>query len=218
MKHLRTLLLTFALGAGVALALPPLKPPHVNMIGLIGERAILRIDGDQVVLKPGESRGDVTLLRVESGKAVLRVGGREMRLGLGMDTGGVAARDGKGASIEVVMNGQGQYITSGSINGRVVQFLVDTGANTVSMTSSEARRLGIDYLVEGTQGASMTAGGVVRAWGVTLKSVTVGPITLQGVQATVRESNDSAPILLGMTFLSRVSLQQENNRMRMSVR
>lgn len=218
MKHLRTLLLTLALGAGVALALPPLKPPHVNVIGLIGERAILRIDGEQVVLKPGESRGDVTLLRVESGKAVLRVGGREMHLGLGMDTGGVAARDGKGASVEVVMNGQGQYITSGSINGRVVQFLVDTGANTVSMTSGEARRLGIDYLVEGTQGASMTAGGVVRAWGVTLKSVTVGPITLQGVQATVRDSNDNAPILLGMTFLSRVSLQQENNRMRMSVR
>jgi aspartyl protease family protein len=211
-------LLALALSADLAMAVPPLKPPHVNMIGLIGERAILRIDGEQVMLKAGESRGDVTLLRVEAGQAVLKIGGRELRLGMGMDTGGIAAPAGTGASIELVMNPNGQFISSGSINGRVVQFLVDTGANTVSMTSHDARRLGIDYLVEGTQGASMTAGGMIRAWGVTLKSVTVGPITVKNVQATVRDSNDNAPILLGMTFLSRISLQQENNRMKMSVR
>lgn len=196
----------------------PFRDPHVNVIGLIGNRAILRIDGEQAMLQPGETRAGVTLVSVEAGQALLRIGAREVRLGMGMDTGGIAARAAQDASVELVMNGRGQFIAHGTINGRVVEFLVDTGANTVSMTSREARRLGIDYRVDGVQGASMTAGGVVKAWGVTLKSVTVGPITVKNVQATVRESNDNAPVLLGMTFLSRVSLQQENNRMKLSAR
>lgn len=201
----------------VAPAGPPLPATHVNVIGLIGGRAILRIDGEQVILRPGESHGSVTLLGVENGEALLRVGKRELRLGMGMDTSGFAPRA-EGGSVEVAMNGRGQFITNGMINGRVVEFLVDTGANTVSMTAQDARRLGIDYQVDGTRGASATAGGIVTSWAVTLKSVQVGPIVVRNVQATVRESPDLAPILLGMTFLSRVNLTQESQRLRLSER
>lgn len=216
--RLRPVLLALLLALPAAAhAGPPLPPTHVNVIGLIGGRAILRIDGEQVILRPGESRGSVTLLGVENGEAVLRVGKRELRLGMGMDTSGFAPRA-EGGSVEVAMNGRGQFITNGMINGRVVEFLVDTGANTVSMTAQDARRLGIDYQVEGTRGASATAGGIVTSWAVTLKSVQVGPIVVRNVQATVRESPDLAPILLGMTFLSRVNLTQESQRLRLSER
>lgn len=190
---------------------------HVNVIGLIGDRAILRIDGEQAMLRAGESRGDVTLLAVENGEAVLRVGKRELRLGMGMDTGGFAPRA-EGGSVVIAMNDRGQFVTNGMINGRVVEFLVDTGANTVSMTAEDARRLGIDYRVEGTRGASATAGGLITSWLVNLKSIQVGPIVVRNVQATVREAPDLAPILLGMTFLSRVNLSQESQRMRLSER
>lgn len=216
--RLRPVLLALLLALPtVAPAGPPLPPTHVNVIGLIGGRAILRIDGEQVILRPGESRGSVTLLGVENGEALLRVGKRELRLGMGMDTSGFAPRT-EGGSVEVAMNGRGQFITNGMINGRVVEFLVDTGANTVSMTAQDARRLGIDYQVDGTRGASATAGGIVTSWAVTLKSVQVGPIVVRNVQATVRESPDLAPILLGMTFLSRVNLTQESQRLRLSER
>lgn len=216
--RLRPALLALLLALpAVAPAGPPLPPTHVNVIGLIGGRAILRIDGEQVILRPGESRGSVTLLGVENGEALLRVGKRELRLGMGMDTSGFAPRA-EGGSVEVAMNGRGQFITNGMINGRVVEFLVDTGANTVSMTAQDARRLGIDYQVDGTRGASATAGGIVTSWAVTLKSVQVGPIVVRNVQATVRESPDVAPILLGMTFLSRVNLTQESQRLRLSER
>lgn len=216
--RLRPALLALLLALpAVAPAAPPLPPTHVNVIGLIGGRAILRIDGEQVILRPGESRGSVTLLGVENGEALLRVGKRELRLGMGMDTSGFAPRA-EGGSVEVAMNGRGQFITNGMINGRVVEFLVDTGANTVSMTAQDARRLGIDYQVDGTRGASATAGGIVTSWAVTLKSVQVGPIVVRNVQATVRESPDVAPILLGMTFLSRVNLTQESQRLRLSER
>lgn len=214
--RLRASLLALLLVLPVATPAAP-AAPHVNVIGLIGGRAILRIEGEQVILRPGESRGDITLLAVENGEAVLKVGKRELRLGMGMDTGGFAPRA-EGGSVVIAMNERGQFITNGMINGRVVEFLVDTGANTVSMTSQEARRLGIDYQVDGDRGASATAGGIVTSWLVNLKSVQVGPIVIRNVQATVREAPDLAPILLGMTFLSRVNLSQESQRMRLSER
>lgn len=193
------------------------QDPHVNVIGLIGDRAILRIDGNQVILRRGESRDGVTLLDIVAGEALLRVGKRDVRLGMGKDTGGVAERAG-GGSIEIVMNGNGQFITSGMINGRVVEFLVDTGANSVSMTTHDAARLGIDYKLDGAPMRTNTAGGVVRSWMVTLRSVQVGPITVKNVQASVRDTSSHAPVLLGMTFLSQVSLQQENNKLKMTAR
>lgn len=208
-----TLLATLLLQPGQALA--SRDDPHVNVIGLIGERAILRIDGEQAILRPGESRGGVTLVTVEKGEAVLRVGKREVRLGMGMDTGGIAPRE-AGGSVEIAMNARGQFITNGMINGAVVEFLVDTGANTVSMTAQDAKRLGIDYLVEGIPATSATAGGIVRAWAVTLRSVQVGPIVVKNVQATVREAPALAPVLLGMSFLSRVKLAQDSQRLRLS--
>ncbi|MCC2637925.1 MAG: hypothetical protein K0Q68_1644 [Moraxellaceae bacterium] len=206
----------------LAAGLPAVAParggdPAVSVIGLIGDRAILRINGEQAILRSGESRDDVTLLRVEKGEAVLLVGKREVRLGMGMDTGGIAPRE-PGGSIEIAMTGNGQFIANGMINGRVVEFLVDTGANSVSMTAEDARQLGIDYRIIGKQSRSATAGGIVVAWVVTLKSVQVGPIVVKNVVATVREAPRHSPILLGMTFLSQVDLRQERNRLRLTAR
>lgn len=211
-------LLLSALLAGPALAAPAgMGDPHVSVIGLIGDRAILRIEGEQVILRTGESRAGVTLVGIAAGEAVLRIGTREQRLGLGVDTGGIAPRE-DGGSVEIVLNGQGQFITSGMINGRVVQLLVDTGANSVSMTAEDARRLGIDYRVDGQPARSHTAGGIVPAWVVRLKSVRVGSIEVRNVVATVREAPTHSPILLGMTFLSQVDLRQERNRLRLTAR
>lgn len=191
--------------------------PAVSVIGLIGDRAILRINGEQAILRNGESRDGVTLLGVERGEAVLRIGKREVRLAMGMDTGAIAPRE-EGGSIEIAMNGHGQFITNGMINGRVVEFLVDTGANSVSMAAEDARQLGIDYRVTGQRSRSATAGGIVVAWVVTLKSIQVGPIVVKNVIATVREAPRHSPILLGMTFLSQVDLRQERNRLRLTAR
>lgn len=195
----------------------PVKDPSVTVIGLIGSKAILRINGEQVMLAKGESRAEVTLLDITAGEAVLRIGQRETRLGLGKDTGGISARA-AGASVELVMDRNGQFITKGMINGRMAEFLVDTGANTVSMTADDARALGIDYKVLGQKGHSATAGGIVPAWSVMLDSIKVGGIVVRNVQATVREAPRMSPILLGMTFLSRVKLEHEQNRLRLSER
>lgn len=203
--------------AAVRAVKPLLREPQVMVIGLIGGKAVLRIDGQQRLVAQGETRDGVTLLAIAGQEAVLKINGREMHLGMGMDTGGIAARE-AGASVELVMSSNGQFITNGQINGRVVEFLVDTGANTVSMTADDARMLGIDYKLTGRQGSSATAGGLVQAWSVQLASVQIGPIVVKNVQATVREAPRMSPILLGMTFLSRVDLQHEQNRLKMTAR
>lgn len=214
-KRCSALLLSVLLALSSALPARS-QEPHVNVIGLIGDRAILRVDGEQVMLRRGESRGGVTLVNIEAGQAVLRVGQRDVRLGMGMDNGGFASPS-ENESVELLMNENGQFITSARINGRLAEVLVDTGANTVSMTTQDAKRLGIDYQ-RGTPGRIITAGGQVNAWGVSLQTVQVGAIVVRNVQANVRDSRDDAPILLGMSFLSQVSLQQENNRLRMTTR
>lgn len=202
---------------GMSLAAPQSKDPQVMVIGLIGGKAVLRINGEQHIVAQGETREGITLVGIEAQQAVLKINGREMRLGMGMDTGGIAARE-AGASVELVMNANHQFITNGQINGRVVEFLVDTGANTVSMTTEDARALGIDYKVQGRLGSSATAGGVVQAWGVQLSSVQIGPIVVKNVQATIREAPRMSPILLGMTFLGRVNMQHEQNRLKITAR
>lgn len=193
------------------------KGPHVTVIGLMGSKAILRIDGRQQMLGKGESHAGVTLLDIAGGQAQLDINGRKLSLGMGADTGGIAARA-EGGSVEIVMNAIGQFIIHGQINGRVVDMLVDTGANTVSMTTEDARKLGVDYLMDGKESASVTAGGVVRTWMVTLKSVQVGPITVRNVQASVRDAPRMSPVLLGMSFLSQVDMRHEQNRLKITAR
>lgn len=210
------LLLLFPVLAAAAPAYKP-KDPTVSVIGLMGSRAILRINGEQVMLAKDESRDGVTLKDIVAGEAVLQVGSREVRLGMGMDTGGISERA-AGGSVELVMNRNGQFITNGQINGRVVEFLVDTGANTVSMTVEDARGLGIDYKVDGVRSSSATAGGVVPTWIVMLRSVKIGPIVVKNVQATVREAPRMSPVLLGMTFLSQVRMEHDQNKLKISER
>ncbi|MDP2229208.1 MAG: TIGR02281 family clan AA aspartic protease [Moraxellaceae bacterium] len=218
MKRLLLPLLLLALsGLLPGAALASRNDPHVTVIGLIGQKAILRIEGQQHMLGVGDSADGVTVVSVSREDAVLRINGQNKRLGMGMDTGAIGARVG-GGSVEIAMNRVGQFITNGQINGRVVEFLVDTGANTVSMTAEDARVLGIDYKLNGQRGMSTTAAGPVEAWSVTLASVKIGPIEVKNVQATIRETPRMTPILLGMTFLARVNLQQEQNRMRLSAR
>lgn len=214
MKALTTLLLLLSLTSP---ALASRDDPHVVVIGLLGQKALLRIDGQQHMLAAGESAGGITVLEVTRQDALLRINKREIRLTMGKDTGGIGQRE-AGPSVEIGMNAYGQFITSGQINGRVVQFLIDTGANTISLTANEARAIGLDYKRFGERTGIMTAGGAIEGWVVTLASVQVGPITVRNVVATVRESNDNAPILLGMTFLSRVNMQHEQNRIRLTGR
>lgn len=108
---------------------------------------------------------------------------------------------------EVVLrrNRQDHYVSTGAINGRPVDFLIDTGATTVSLSMEQARRLGLPLRM-GT--SSKTANGVVQTYDAPLDSVTLGGFTVRGLRATVMPNLPGEEALLGMDFLKRFDLIQ----------
>ncbi len=113
---------------------------------------------------------------------------------------------------EVVLqrNKYGHYVTSGKINGQEVVFLVDTGATNIAIPESTARRLG---LKKGQSFLAQTANGVTKAWFTRLDSVSIGEITLTDVRASILSNAGTDEVLLGMSFLKHVELQQQGDRL-----
>ena len=99
------------------------------------------------------------------------------------------------------------------INGLPVGFLVDTGASSVAMNAGEARRLGIDFRVDGDSTYVSTASGVARAYRVRLDRVKVGAIELRNVEALVVDGSSPTEVLLGMSFLQRLELMNQGDHL-----
>jgi len=118
--------------------------------------------------------------------------------------------EGAGGVREVVLkrNKYGHYVTSGTINGRPVTFMLDTGATGVALPADLARRLG---LRAGMAVESQTANGAALSYATTLDSVAVGDIELRDVPATIVPGMDMGEALLGMTFLKHIEFSQRGD-------
>lgn len=102
----------------------------------------------------------------------------------------------------------GHYVSSGEINGKAVEFFLDTGATDVSIPAVLEKSLG---LTRGRAVSVMTANGVVAVYSTILKQVTIGPITLRNVRANINPHMPGKDILLGMSFLGRLDFSQSGN-------
>ena len=81
----------------------------------------------------------------------------------------------------------------------------------VSIGASDARRLGLD-LRNAQVGYTQTANGTARVYKVLLSTVRIGDVTLTDVDGLVHES-DMPIALLGMSFLNRMEMQRDGQRM-----
>lgn len=194
----------------------------VNLNGAVGNKALLVIDGGKPRwLASGETSPEgIKLISVSGDSAVVELGGKRQTLKMGQNErlapGGGPSGSG-GQSTVLMADGQGHFVTTGQINGVTVRFLVDTGASFVSIGASEAKRLGINYLA-GQRAASATANGVVLTYKVKLDEVRVGNVTLNNVDGVVH-ANDSLPIvLLGMSFLNRMEMKRDGEKMTLTKR
>lgn len=97
----------------------------------------------------------------------------------------------------------GQFQTTGRVNSGYVNFLVDTGASTVALTLTDARKAGVDVSRLQYNVPVTTAGGTNYAAAVKLDSVALGGITLRNIDGLV--FNEGLDIsLLGMTWLGQL--------------
>lgn len=114
----------------------------------------------------------------------------------------------------VLSKGQnGHFQVDARVDGRRVEFLVDTGASHIALREREAARLGIyprpsDFTVRVN-----TANGVTKAALVQLRSVEVGDIVVRDVPAIVHPDEGLSVNLLGMSFLSKVRWTHERGKL-----
>ncbi len=185
--------------------------PTVNFIGQFGNKAIMRIDGKQRTLKVGESSKEgIKLLSVTKNNAVIQYQGQKQTLGFS-SAGKTSYRKNRKTVVTLWADKRGHFETPGTINGQLVNFLVDTGATSVAINEVVANKLGIDFRYSGNPIMVSTASGMVTAHRVKLDSVKIGEIEMKNVDGTVLEGGFPTEVLLGMSFLSKVDIERKGN-------
>ena len=185
----------------------------VSMSGSMGDKALLVINGTPRAVAVGATQMGVKLVSVGSNDAVVELGGKRVVLSLGgtpVNLGG-AASEGSGSQIVLTAGTGGHFITRGSINGKTVRFLVDTGATNIALSQAEADRIGLNYR-NGERGISNTANGQVIVYRTLLDVVRIGDVQVYNVAATVLPAQMEA-VLLGNSFLTRFQMKRENDVM-----
>ena len=185
--------------------------PEVRVVGLFSNAAVVTIDGQRHMLRVGRPGPQgVELLAASSRSATLRIDGQTRDFSLETDYSEAYAERDK-IRVSIPRGAGGHYRTNGSINGQGVAFMVDTGATSVAMNSEQARRLGVDYKLDGTPIKATTASGQVSAYRVSLARVKVGNIELSNVDGLVLEGAFPLEVLLGMSYLRRVRMEDRGN-------
>jgi aspartyl protease family protein len=181
--------------------------------GLFPGMVMVSVDGVRRLLKVNQpSPEGLILVSATSKEAVIEIDGKPQTYRLGAH---ISTQFNKPdlRTAKIWRNQSGAYTTVGSINGLTVRFLVDTGATAVAMHANQAKRLGISYRIEGRPISVSTASGVMPAYEVLLERVQVGDITLHQVRGFVIDSHGPTRVLLGMSFLNRVNIENQSDVM-----
>ena len=185
----------------------------VSLSGSLGDKALLVIDGKPRTVAAGSTVQGVKLLSVSGSDAVVEVGGKRVTLALGgaqVNLGGTGS-DAGGSQIVMTAGLGGHFVSGGSINGKAVSFIVDTGATNVSLSESVAERIGLDFR-KGRLGATSTANGVVQVHMISLGVVRIGDVQVYNVDAIVVPA-PMEQVLLGNSFLTRFQMKRENDKL-----
>ncbi len=187
---------------------------EIGVIGVFpGRGAVLVIDGaPPQSVKIGQKLGAVTLISVDKTSAVVEESGRRRSISLGQHVSGGQPAGGRAPQVTLSRNDRGQFIAGAQVNGGAISFLVDTGANVIAIPGSEARRIGLDFS-KGSKGIAQTANGPAPIYRIKLDSVKVGDIELLNVDAVVMDGGGLAQPLLGMSFLDRVEMRRDGDKM-----
>jgi aspartyl protease family protein len=111
----------------------------------------------------------------------------------------------EGGTVEIRRGPDGHYHWPGAINGRPVDFLVDTGASGTAIPAALARELGLKLEDEIE---SSTAGGIVRGHLTRADIALQGGVRVERARLVALPGLDSP--LLGMSVLGRLHWRQRD--------
>ena len=183
---------------------------EIVIVGLFKDKAIVDLDGKRRILDAGQTSPEgATLISANSKEAVIEIDGEVKTYTLGTHISSSYTKASPGKKVIIAPDANGMYRVNGSINDFQVDFVVDTGATLVSMNKHQAKRIGLDYKLEGKSGVAYTASGEDKVYLLILKKVKVGDIEMRDVAAAVHDGDHPDVILLGNAFLSRVDMSRE---------
>ncbi len=192
-------------GPGAALA------QAVALSGILGSKALLVVDGSAPrALAAGESHQGVTVVAVGREDATVEVAGQRRRLLMGEAPVSVRSST-AGQRVVLRADSTGHFGGGGAINGRFMQYMVDTGASLVAIGQPDAERLGLAFR-SGQPVLLSTANGQVQGWRIKLDTVRIGDVDVYGVDAVV--TPQAMPfVLLGNSMLAEFQMTRSRSEM-----
>ena len=214
MRRRRALSALAMLGVGGAS-----RAQDVIFAGSMGSKALLVIDGEPHTLAVGQSARGVGLLQLSGDQARVQRGSEVTLLRLGQAPARLtgtpqAARSTQEIVLPVGLGGH--FTAAGAINGRPVQFMVDTGASVVVLSQTDAERIGLAWR-DAPRAVTQTANGTVPVHRINLNSVRVGEVEVTQIDAIVMPAQ-MPYVLLGNSFLARFRMQRDNDLLRLVLR
>ncbi len=184
----------------------------VALAGMLGSKALLVVDTNPPkAVGAGDTYQGVKVLAVTKEEATIEINGARRTLRLGEAPVSVGARGGSGKRIVLMADSRGHFVNSGTINGRVMRYMVDTGASTIAIGRADADRMGLNY--QGAETVHMnTANGVAQGWRIRLDSVRLGDVEVLGVEAIITPQ-PMPYVLLGNSFLTQFQMTRINDQM-----
>jgi len=184
----------------------------VALAGVLGSKALIVVDAHPPkAVGAGDEFQGVKVLAVAKDEATIEVQGARRVLRLGESPVSVGNRGGSGKRVVLMADSRGHFVNSGTINGRVMQYMVDTGASTVAIGRADADRMGLNYK-NGQPVRMSTANGVAQGWRMKLDSVRVGDVEVFGVEAVITPQ-PMPYVLLGNSFLTEFQMTRTNDQM-----
>jgi len=186
---------------------------QLEIQALMPGMVVLKVDGERTTLKKGQaSHQGLKLISSDTSSAVIEIDGEQKSYTMGT-TVSTSFTQREKISEQVIIDSYGMFRAHGSINNHSVKFLIDTGATNVAMSAKDARKLGIQYRLDGTPVKTHTASGIANAWAIELKTVQLGQLKERNVQGIVIDGDYPRHVLLGMAFLNRMKVEKEGNKM-----
>lgn len=193
----------------------------VQTIALFSGKAMLSVNGKKAkIIEEGQTYEGVRLISANTDQIEVELDGRRETLTLNST---VILSDSLGTqvppatSVQVWADQDGFFRSDGEINGRGIEFLVDTGASMVVLSGEQADRIGLEYR-DGLRTFAATASGTSPMYAIQLDNISFGGIELNNINAGVIEGSFPIIPLLGMTFLNRLDMTRSGNLMELKKR
>ena len=109
-----------------------------------------------------------------------------------------------GQKIKIKAGRDGHFYTEVRMNNRRVDVLVDTGATSVAINETTARKIGIYLKPADFKYKANTANGIAKMASAMIGEIRIGNIRVRNVRAGILKDSALSGTLLGMSFLKQL--------------